>query len=124
MDLSGYVIPELNMTQNRHSKYALAKPGTGWFMHNNHLYLLNATKIVKVLLNALYDNPEDIYTINCPGGHGANCCADYFSEEFPIDSDLVDPMYRLTIELLMQGMRMPIDTENNAKDVETAQGNQ
>lgn len=46
------------------------------------------------------------------------------TEEFPIDSDLVDSMYRLTTELLMFAARQPIDTENNLKDVETVQARQ
>lgn len=122
MDLSGNVIPEFKITQNKYSAYSLTPTSTGWFMHNNKIYLVNNKVIEKVLLNALFDNPEAIHSINCPAS-GTNC-PEYFAEEFPIDADLVDPMYRMTLELLSKSYSFPNDIENNAKDVETVQADQ
>ena len=45
-------------------------------------------------------------------------------QEFPIDSDLVDPMYRLAMELLLLSYRQPLDTETNAKDAEVTNARQ
>lgn len=119
LDLSGRVIPELKMTQNRFSQYALIPVNEGWFMHNNHLYVLNSTTLEKVILNALYNDPEEIVALNCPSSDIS--CPTYMEEEFPMDSDLIDPMYKLTVEMLMVAYRQPIDTENNFKDVEVTQ---
>jgi len=38
------------------------------------------------------------------------------SEQFPIDSDLVDPMYKMTIQMIVGSMELPLDLENDAKD--------
>lgn len=119
MDLSGRVISELNLTQNRYSIYALTKTKTGWFLHDNHLYVVNNKYLETVMLNALFDNPEEIYQKNCATS-GTNC-SDFMDEQFPIDSDLIEAMYKLALQMLMVGMRNPTDIENNAKDTQTIQ---
>lgn len=40
------------------------------------------------------------------------------SENFPIDSDLIEPMYKLTLQFLLQSEQLPTDKENNASDVQ------
>jgi len=113
MDLNGEVIPEITLTQNKWSEYSLTpKNPVGWFMHNNHIYLVNAKILTKVLLNALFDDPEVIAKINCTV---ASTC-DTLSETFPIDSDLIAPMYMLTLEFLTKSQSIPNDVQNNSKD--------
>lgn len=119
MDLSGRTIPEFNLTQNRYSIYALSKPKTGWFLHDNHLYVVNNKVLETVMLNALFDNPDEIYQLNCPTT--GTTCSDFMSEQFPVDSDLIDGMYRLALDLLLKARTMPNDIENNSKDVQTSQ---
>lgn len=116
-DLSGNVISELTLTQNTYSKYAIIKPKTGWFLHNNHLYVLNNTGLRKVLLNALFSNPQEIYDTNCTTGTGK--CVEYLAQEFPVDADLMQAMYELTLKLLL-GTKLPNDLENNARDIQIA----
>lgn len=120
MDLTGTVIPEFNLTQSRHSKYSIIKPTTGWFLHDNHLYVINNTALAKVLLNALFDNPEEIYEYNC-ASTGDNNCPEYLDQVFPIDSDLIDAMYKMTIDMLLRMYSVPNDLENNAKNVQATQ---
>lgn len=117
-DLAGNVIPEITLTQNKYSKYGLTKPSTGWFMHNNRIYIVNNNVLTKILLNGLFDDPETIHDLNCPNITQDNCPG-YFDAEFPMDSDLIEAMYRVTMELLGHSYKFPNDTENNAKDVET-----
>lgn len=50
LDRAGRVLPEYNLTQNRFSQFALVTPTTGWFLHNNYLYVVNN----KVLTKSLY----------------------------------------------------------------------
>lgn len=116
MDMVGNVLPEISLTQSKYSKYALVPQTIGWFLHNNHIYLVNTKVLSNVLLNALFASPEDINNLNCPGD-GTNC-PDFMSEEFPIDSDLIDPMYRVALELMSAAYNFSIDTENNTKDVD------
>lgn len=120
MDLEGTVLPEIRLTQNRFSEYALIPSKTGWFLHNNYIYLVNNKVLTNIILNALYNDPEQIHELNCPGT-GPDCPT-FMGEEFPIDSDLVDSMYKVALDLLLLAYRQPIDTENNSKDVDTAQG--
>jgi hypothetical protein len=119
MDLEGRVIPQINLTQNRFAEYALTSTPIGWFVHDNHLYLVNDKMLTQVLLNGLFNDPEEIYNINCPGTDSN--CPTYMEEEFPIDSDLVDSMYKLALDLLLLAQKQPLDTENNFKDAETTQ---
>lgn len=121
MDLEGMVISELSMTQNRHAKYALIPPGIGYFIHSNYLYIINNKVITNVLLNALYDDPEQIKSINCPIADDEDCPS-FMSEDFPMDADLVDPMYRMTIDLITKSYQFTNDRENNSRDVEQARG--
>lgn len=121
-DLVGNTIPETTMTQSRFSIYALSPKAsiqTGWFMHDNYLYVINNSFLEKVLLNALFDNPAEIHDLNCAVTE--TNCSDFQDEEFPIDSDLVQPMYTITIEFLLKGMQLPKDNENDAADQTTSQ---
>lgn len=114
--MSGRVLPEIRMTQNRLSKYALVPLEEGWFVHNNHIIVLNTKVLVNILVNGLFSDPQSIYELNCPSS-GDNC-PDYMEQEFPIDPDLIARMYDMTLNFLRK-YEGPLDTENNAKDVET-----
>lgn len=120
MDLEGRVIPEISLTQSRFAEYALAPRIAGWFMHDNHIYVVHNKVIETILLNALFDDPAQIHELNCPTT-GENC-NDFMSEQFPIDPDLTDAMYKLTLEYLLKSYQLPNDIENNAKDVQLSEG--
>lgn len=122
MDLSGRVLPEIRPTQNRLSQYAIVPLQEGWFMHNNYIFVVNSKVLEKILVNGLFNSPQEIHDLNCPSNN--NNCPDFMDEVFPIDSDLVDDMYKITIENLMRSLSIPQDVENNRKDVETANGRQ
>lgn len=116
MDLAGNVIPEYSKTSTGLSMFALVPPKEGWFMHDNYLYIVNSTVLEKVLLNALFDNPQEVHDLNCPNTQSGDC-TDFMEEDFPIDSDLVSPMYDLVVERLTRTYTLPKDEENNAKDI-------
>ncbi len=115
VDLEGTVLPEITPTQNKYSKYALAPTQIGWFLNNNYVYVVNSKVLTKILLNGLFDNPDDIHQKNCPTVTGGTC-SDFMSEQFPIDSDLISPMYEMTLRFLM--IPTPNDIENNARDIQ------
>jgi hypothetical protein len=112
----GTVIPEINLTQRRYGKYAIVPQKTGWFMHNNYIYIINNAVISQIILNALFNDPEQIHNYNCPNSSDTPC-ADFMDTEFPIDSDLVDGLYKLALDLIGYSYKFNIDTENNAKDI-------
>lgn len=113
-DMSGRVISEINVTQNRFSTYSRTGTQTGWFIHDNHLYVLNNTFLNKVLINALFDDPALISELNC--GIDADNCPDFMEEEFPVDSDITQPMYELALKFLVGSMTLPKDNEQDAQD--------
>lgn len=118
MMLDGEVLPEINITNNKYSSYSITQADIrpGYFFHNNRLYVVNDKHLRKILLNGLFDNPVEVSLINCSTEQDQSTC-DYMSSSFPIDPDLVDPMYRLCLELLLKSLQLPQDIESNAKDV-------
>ena len=107
--MDGTVISESSITQSSYSKYGINKNIQGYFIHDNYLYLVNNHKLRKVLVNGLWDSPEDIATFNCPDKQNCNPLEDLY----PIDSDLVAEMYKLVIEYL--SIKSPQDNENDSR---------
>lgn len=118
--LDGRTLSKTSMTANSLAQYTITnkKPKLGWFIHDGRLYILNNTKIETILLNGLFNDPKEISELNCKVGQ--NNCPDPYEDEFPIDSDLIDPMYKMTIEYLLKGYSIPEDNENNARALEMA----
>lgn len=117
MDVSGEVIPAISLTQSNLQKYGRTKKfKAGWFLHDNHLYIINNTELVLVLLNGLFDKPSEISLLNCNTGNGG-ACASELDSEFPIDPDLIDPMYKMVLNYLLQSRQLPADKENDASDL-------
>lgn len=118
MDMLGNVIPELRLTQSKYSKYSPIDISnqTGWFVHNNYLYIIHNTHLKHIIINGLFDDPESVAATNCSQDNGP--CSDAYEAEFPIDSDLVDNMYKMTLEYLLRSRTIPKDLENDAKEVQ------
>jgi hypothetical protein len=115
--LDGVVLPEVSMVQDSYSEYSLLpKKKFGWFFHNNHLYVLYDTNLVKVLLNGLFDDPVQIEQLNCQNVNPGSACTDYLDEEFPIDVDLVDGMYKIVLDVMTKLLNVPKDNETNNLD--------
>lgn len=116
--LDGHTLSKTSITANSLAKYTLTNktPKPGWFIHDGRLYLLNNKKLETVLLNGLFSDPKEISDINCSVGQGD--CPPIYDEQFPLDSDLIDPMYKMTIEYLMKGYTIAEDNESNAKATE------
>lgn len=120
LTLDGRTISKTSMTANSLAKYSLTNkiPRIGWFIHDGYLYIINNSKIETILLNGLFADPKEISDLNCSATN--NNCPDLYEEEFPIDSDLVDAMYKLVLEYLYRGYTLPEDGENNARAVEVS----
>ena len=121
MTLDGKVLSKTSMSTNKFSRYSLTNsdPKPGWFIHDNYLYIINNKHLQKVLLNSLFDNPEEIDSINCSSAETP--CVEFLETEFPVDSELIPPMYELTMKFLVNSLALPPkDNENDAKDNQTA----
>ena len=97
-DLQGNVIPQLDVTQLKYSKYGHVKVSTSYFIHNNHVFILSNTHLKMVLVNALFQSPEEVSSANC--ATSSENCVDYLESEFPIDADLVSTLYSMTLQML------------------------
>lgn len=116
-DLEGNNLSQTTIVQNNLSEYSITNtdPKPGWLINNNKLIILNSNLLMMVLLNGLFSDPAAISASNCTNAQ--NDCVDEWETEFPIDSDLIDPMYRVTLEFLGRAiMTYPQDLENNAKE--------
>jgi hypothetical protein len=117
MDMEGEVLPAISLNQSKLQKYGRSKKKlTGWFIHDNHLYVVNNKELALILLNGLFDKPSEIAAINCNSTNGG-VCVDEMDTEFPIDPDLIDPMYKMVLNYLLQSRQLPPDKENDASDL-------
>lgn len=122
MTLVGEVLPKTTPTVNHYSAYTVTNnpPKTGWFIHDNHLYIINNKYLQMVLLNSLFDDPVQISTLNC-AATSTNNCPDWYDNEYPIDPDLVAPAYKLVLDNIYRTYGAPPqDTTNDAQDNQVA----
>jgi hypothetical protein len=109
------------VTSSKLAKYSLTdkQPKPGWFIHDGYLYVIHNTKLEKILFNSLFEDPASIAQINCPAGE--ETCPDFYDTPFPIDAELVVPMYDIALKYLMTSLNMPPkDIDNDAKDSQTS----
>lgn len=118
LSLDGEIISQINLTQNKYNEYSLFPvKKLGWFFHDNHIYLVNNKYLNMVLLVGLFDDPSEISLINCSASAENNVDCDYLQEIFPIDVDLVEPMYKIVLDIFTKLLNIQKDNENNALDV-------
>lgn len=118
MTLVGEVLSKTSPTMNSYSAYTITNttPKPGWFIHDNHLYIINNVHLEKALMNSLFDNPVEIAELNCPASNTTTCPA-WYDNEYPIDPDLVSPAYRMVLDSIYRTYNLPPqDTNNDAQD--------
>ena len=115
-DLDGNVVSHTSPTSHKYSKYALnSQPKIGWYINDNHLFIVGNTDLKKVLITALWASPIEIMQANCAVNTDLTC-PDLFEEEFPIDVDLIAPMYEMTLKFLSPYLLTKKDDTNDQKD--------
>lgn len=101
-------IPRLTFTRAK-LKESLDKPKTPYFyILNNHLFLYHSD-LTQVTLIGLFDE-----VVNTCQSTTEFC--DPLDTKFPIDTDLVQPMYHMVLELLYNTQKIPKDNANDAQD--------
>ena len=110
--LDGTILGETNITQSKNAKYSLTNnsPKTGWFIHDDYLYVINNTKLKKLLINGLWSNPESIAKYNCPDNQP--CFSDL--TEYPISPDLIPAMYQMVLKFISTSYSFPEDNVSDA----------
>lgn len=123
MTLTGEVISKGTTTMNKYAEYTISNttPKASWFIHDNHLFVLNNTFLEVVLLNSLFDNPVLIESLNCASNSTGATCPDWLDAEYPIDPDLVKPAYDMVLQFFFNSFKLPPnDTSNDVVDNQTA----
>lgn len=121
-DLSGNIISPLSVTTTKLSKWSLsnkeAKPG--WAIENGKLIIFNRDELPYVLVKAIWEDPEDL--VNYCGCGSSNLSIPCYSQDddFPVDADLVQPMYDLALQRLSNSYNFPEDSTNDARDIQNA----
>lgn len=112
---SGELIDYASLSSTKLAAHSLTASDTPtWFIHNQYLYVTKTLTLDTVLVRLIPENPDVLRTYqSCSSENGA--CYDPQDDDYPIDTDLVQPMYKMTLELLAPSLNSPKDTENNAR---------
>ena len=122
MSLAGVKLSQVSITSNNLDQYSLtAQNKSGYFIDENYLYILNNIKLRAVLIKGIWEDPEEVLGYNEQTCTELDNCEDILDQDFPIDAELVYPMYQLTMQLLGLSFNMPEDTRNDGRSVETLQ---
>lgn len=121
--IDGTVLSETSLTKDKLKAYSLSQqsPKLGWFIENGRLYILYNQTTTLVIAVALWEDPEEVSDFCTCGDSGEDSttpCYDSQNDTFPIDVDLVMPMYEMTLQMFGVAMRYPEDNENNARSTE------
>jgi hypothetical protein len=94
---------------------------SGWFISGNYLFQVG-TEYPLVIVEFIPENPEEAAQYEaCNGDLSSAPCLASDGGEFPIDPDLIAPMYQMTLEFLGFSMQLPEDNLGNARSVSTGQ---
>lgn len=115
---SGQEIGQTTFSVFKKRKWSLTKKNkAGWFISNKHLYVAGIPDnlLASVWLKGVFEDPTQAaeFLICDP----ATDCTNTLDTEYPIEGELVDPMYRMVLQYLGVAMKFPIDDVNNAKAV-------
>lgn len=103
LNLEGKRLDTITIDQNNLSKYGRRKQMgqkqiLGWFLHNGYVYVLNNKKIEYVLIKGIFENIEDLNLLPVCSQTSGTC--KMIDSDFPIDGDLISPLYKMTIDLI------------------------
>lgn len=116
--LSGQEIGMTDISAVRFRQYSITKANKpAWLIENDELYITGIpfNRLKRVWVKGMFEDPAalaDITTCN----DNDEPCYDAMESPYPIDSELIDPMYRMVLDYLINlGSRSPQDDENNAR---------
>lgn len=94
-----------------------------FFIFNRYLYILGSTKLKGVLVFGLFEQPNNVADYNIcdeQGEESSDPCYSIEADNYPIDIDLVMPMYDMVKQMIADSNKFPEDNENNARMVQVA----
>ena len=124
----GMVLSEVMWHQVKYlsgNKYTNIK--SAYFIQNEYLYIVSKVSPKVIAITALFQEPLDAINyqtlckeqcVDCQG------CVDIFTQEFPIDADLIEPLIQECVqELVVMFSQIPEDKRNTSSDDKEGQNN-
>lgn len=118
--IDGTILGKKSLTNNKYSKHSLvikSNQKQGWFIYNQHLYVISDHNIPLVYVDGLFADPSQIneYT-PCTEGTPTSTCSDS-SMVYPVDVKAVSTIYDFTLRMLSQAYRFGEDSHADARDL-------
>lgn len=114
MTLDGTVIPKASKTESNLSQFSLVKTSpVSYYVYDGCIVINNNTSLSKIIVNGIFNTPSVPIEVSC-STDTTTTCKSYMEEIFPIDADLVAPMYQLALSYLTSTQTK--DNEQDAKD--------
>ena len=111
--IDGTKVDETSYSIFKESEHSLTgKDNITWFKFNGYIYITNTLDLKVVLIRLAPEDPSQVANFKSCNTN-TSCYTD--DSQYPIDSDLVMPMYQMTIEQLTIMTRLSQDDENNTR---------
>lgn len=126
--LDGKTIGQISLaafSNKQHSRTPQAI--TTFFIRDNYVYIVGTLDLKLVLVSGIFEDPEKLETYSDCGdsiNETGEPCYVTDTREFPIDSELVAPMYEMALQFIGISSKYPEDTNNNARQVSRSTGQQ
>lgn len=122
LTLDGKRIPISSITSNSYAEHSLSSNNKlSYFLEQNDVFIQNSKKLIMVLGKAIFADPELAINYMDQVCENNEQCRAYYSQEFPIDSELVEIMYKMTLEDLTMSYKLPRDDKNDSRTPEQIQ---
>jgi len=107
--LDGRRMGRLSSSSFKRAKYSLSnlENKASYEIRDNRLYVYGDEVITKIQVRIIAEDPEDAMSVSC----------DPTDNEYPIDGELVIPMYEMTLQLLGISKQFPEDLFNDASAI-------
>jgi len=118
--ITGEILSRFTITNKQYASYSLAnEESEGWFIVGEYLYYLSESPKLLVLLELIPEDPEEVTNLDpCQDPTKDAPCILSSEETFPVDGDLVQPMYQMTLDIMLSTSNLARDDVNNSKAVE------
>lgn len=116
LDLAGRALAytdEMDLMNNQYSKVKASKPT--WTIIGDYLYVFNELHKEYVMIRGVFEDPFELSTITTCGDNNDTACYDLVSQEFPLDGDLNQAMYKMVAEMLSITFGTAPDETNDAR---------
>jgi hypothetical protein len=115
----GKVIGRIDIPSASKLNYSLIEePKIAFFHHDGYLFITGTLTLKAIQIYGVFEDVDDLAKYTLCDEEGVDVGTPCYNPEedvFPIDADLIFPMYQMVIAILGVAKQMPEDNENNAR---------